>query len=146
MGNGFVSSRMKNRECIKNRQKMACVWELLPLPPLNCIDIHVTYVNDLYMYAKLNPTICFHCLCCHVSNTKRSACLPSTSVLADAAVLVYVRGKFCEFASEYMCKSMCVCLCGHGRICVIKLRPGSCVYGGSGLCVEWCDMLLTQIS
>lgn len=89
---------MEKQEGIKkHREDGVCLGAALSLslPPFWCINIHVRYVNDLYMYAKLSPTICFHCLCCHDSSKKTSAFffsprLPSTSVLADAAVSVSV--------------------------------------------------------
>lgn len=57
MGNGFMNSRMKN---IKNGESTLCVWgKFSPSSPLHCINTHVRYVNDLNMYAKLSPNICF---------------------------------------------------------------------------------------
>lgn len=81
---------------------MVCARELLSLPlsPLHCINIHVRYVNDVHMYAKLSPTICFHHLRCHDSSQKTSA---------FHLLTIYI------CASEYMhvwrCVSMCVCVC-----------------------------------
>lgn len=115
VGNGFVSSRMENTECIKKEDGMR-LGAVLPLSPLHCVNTHVRYVNDLHMYAKLSQTICFQWLCCHDSSKKtRAPPFPSTSVLADAevpcvfvCVRVYACAKVCVYVSVGFWECACV--------------------------------------
>lgn len=97
-----VQQDEKNIKYIRNGEKTACFGAFLsPAPslsPLHCINTNVRYVNDLYMYAKLSPTICFNCLCRHWHcsvKTRAFPRLPSTSVLTNAAVSVHVCGAGC---------------------------------------------------
>lgn len=107
LGNEFVRSRIKKqRECTKKREERR--WYVLvsfplslPLSPLHCINIHVRYVNDVHMYAKLSPTICFHHLRCHDSSQKTSA----SHLLTISSVPV----------STCMCEGVCQCVC----VCVV---------------------------
>lgn len=110
-------------------EKTVCVWRLLflSLSPLHYINVHVRYVNDLYMYAKLSPTICFQRLHCHDSSKKTSAFPPyhlHLVAIADASVSAYVRASICMCVSTVR-----VCLCGHVRICVcVREKSLAAVY------------------
>ena len=42
--------------------------------------------------------------------------------IINARSLLCLCAHVCEFVGEYMCKSMCMCVCAHGYVCETNLR------------------------